>query len=133
MNLLSKKELEMQNPMREALENWEILQSELEGAKTTIHELETMTSSLSAEVDYLRQMLASVTAERDRYKVYAVEITTRLSGIKESILVAEAGSREFALKPPIPTQAPQITAGEVREVEALVAQLPQRLPQNAFG
>jgi predicted nuclease with TOPRIM domain len=133
MNLLSKKELEMQNPMREALENWEILQGELEGAKTTIHELETMTSSLSAEVDYLRQMLASVTAERDRYKVYAVEITTRLSGIKESILVAEAGSREFALKPPIPTQAPQITAGEVREVEALVAQLPQRLPQNAFG
>jgi predicted nuclease with TOPRIM domain len=133
MNLLSKKELEMQNPMREALENWEILQGELEGAKTTIHELETMTSSLSAEVDYLRQMLASVTAERDRYKVYAVEITPRLSGIKESILVAEAGSREFALKPPIPTQAPQITAGEVREVEALVAQLPQRLPQNAFG
>jgi chromosome segregation ATPase len=133
MNLLSKKELEMQNPMREALENWEILQSELEGAKTTIHELETMTSSLSAEIDYLRQMLASVTAERDRYKVYAVEITTRLSGIKESILVAEAGSREFALKPPIPTQGPQLPAGEAREVEALIARLPERLPQNAFG
>jgi predicted nuclease with TOPRIM domain len=133
MNLLSKKELEMQNPMREALENWEILQSELNAAKDTIHELETMTSSLSAEVDYLRQMMASVTAERDRYKVYAVEITTRLSGIKESILVAEAGSREFALKPPIPSQAPQMAAGEAEEVRALVAQLPQRLPQNAFG
>jgi predicted nuclease with TOPRIM domain len=133
MNLLSKKELEMQNPMREALENWEILQSELNAAKDTIHELETMTASLSAEVDYLRQMLSSVSLERDRYKNYAIEITTRLSGIKESILVAEAGSREFALKPPIPSQAPEMTAGEVKEVEALVAQLPQRLPQNAFG
>jgi predicted nuclease with TOPRIM domain len=133
MNLLSEKELEMQNPMREALENWEILQSELETSRDTINELKTMTSSLSAEVDYLRQMLSSVSLERDRYKNYAIEITTRLSGIKESILVAEAGSREFALKPPIPSQSPQMTAGEAREVEALIARLPERLPQNAFG
>jgi predicted nuclease with TOPRIM domain len=131
--MISEKDLRMQNPMRDALENWERLQSELNTASDQIKELSACNANLLAEVDYLRQTLHATSAERDRYKGYAVEITTRLSVIKETILVAEAASREFALKPPMPSEAPQLTAGEVREVEALVAQLPERLPQNAFA
>lgn len=118
----------MQNPMREALENWERLQSDLNMATDSIKELNSCNSKLLAEVDYLREKLDSISVERDRYKSYSIDITTRLSTIKETILVAEAGSREFAMRPPVPAGDKKLTAEEITEVVELVA----RLPQNAY-
>ncbi len=118
----------MQNPMREALENWERLQSDLMMAKDESRELNSCNSKLLAEVDYLREKLEQVSLERDRYKSYAIDITSRLSVIKDTIITAEAGAREYALKPPIPTQGAEMTPQEAQEVEQLVA----RLPVNAL-
>ena len=119
---------EFKNPMQQALEGWDLIQSELQIEKDSNKQLFSMNNKLLAEVDYLREKLDQVSTERDRYKTYAVEITTRLQGIKETILMAESGAREFAMKPPIPTAGTEIPAHEVQEVEQIVA----RLPQNAY-
>ena len=128
MSLLAERQLRMQNPMKDALENWDRLQSDLNMANDQIKEMTSCNASLLAEVDYLRSRLDVVSVERDRYKNYSIEITTRLTGIKETILMAEMGAREFAMKPPVPTEAPKLSDGEVKEVESLVA----RLPPNAL-
>ena len=115
---------DFKNPMQQALENWDLIQSELKIAQDSLKEYVSLNSKLLAEVDYLREKLDSVSLERDRYKTYAVEITTRLQTIKETILAAESGAREYALRPPIPNAGAEMAAHEVKEVEALVARLP---------
>jgi chromosome segregation ATPase len=117
------------NPMRDALENWEILQSDNDAKDDQIRELTSCNANLLAEVDYLRQTMARLTSERDRYQRYAIELTTRLSTIRESIDQATAASREYAVKPPVPGY---ISVGEAEaEKEAKeAADLIARLPQN---
>ena len=112
------------NPMRDALENWEILQSDNEAQADQIRELSSCNANLLAEVDYLRQTMRTLLSERDRYQRYAVELTTRLSGIRETIDQATAASREYAIKPPVPLDT-GITEGEDSEITQLLARLPQ--------
>ena len=118
----------LKNPMQDALENWDLIQSELKIVKDSEKELVSINAKLLAEVDYLREKLDQVSTERDRYKTYAVEITTRLQTIKETILAAEAGAREYAMRPPVPNAGAEMAPHEIKEVEALVG----RLPKNAW-
>lgn len=114
----------MTNPIQEALQGWEEMKAQLGFSNDQVRELNNLNSKLMTEVDYLREQLAYVSSERDRYQRYTIEITTRLSTIKETILIAESGAREFALKPPIPKEKPQIPQEDVAEVERIVRNLP---------
>lgn len=116
------------NPLREAMDGWEQMRADLMIAQDQVRELTSCNAQLLNEVDFLRSELSRRTIAGDRYQRYAVDLTTRLSIIKEAIIAAESASREYAMKPPVPDQTTEMPPEQVEEVQALIS----RLPQNAY-
>lgn len=110
------------------MEDWHLLQDDLMITKDQLRESSDLNSKLLAEVDFLRSELDKIIIERDRYQRYSVEITTRLSTIKEVITSVESESRIYALKPPVPLEGPELACEDVRSVQSIIS----RLPVNAF-
>lgn len=128
--MLNKRENGDGNPLQKAMDGWDQMESDLMTAVDELRECKATQAHLLAEVDYLRSQIGKVTTERDRYQRYSIEISTRLSGIKETIAVAELASREFAMKPPVPMpqEGVAVPAGELKQLEEIIS----RLPQNAY-
>ena|ERR1700748_155538 len=116
--------------LQKAIDDWHALEDENAYQTDQIKHLQDCLNRVNAELLYLKEELERLRQEKDRYQRYSVEVSTRLSTIKETIIIAESESRQYAMKPPVPNTEPDILSiNEFAELKDIVS----RLPPNKFN
>ncbi|MGY3278186.1 hypothetical protein [Bradyrhizobium sp. S3.7.6] len=86
------------NPLQKAFEDYHIMADELATAQDQIRTLMLTNTDLLREGDFTRAKLAKVTSERDRLQAYAIELTSRLGVIEETIIAAKQAAVRHAVE-----------------------------------
>ena len=124
------------NPLQRALEDFHLMVDRVAALDDENRVLRSSNVDLMQENQMVREENLRLRGERDRLQAFSVNITTRMSVIKETIDGVVMESRQLAIKPVIPPQ-PDNAAEDQAEQEsarAMVAKLPERerLPVNQF-
>lgn len=125
------------NPLQRAYDDYHIMENELLSAKDRMRSQDMTIVDLMRESDFTRSQLAKVTTERDRLQAYAIDLTTRLAVIGETIASARSAAMQFAIKPA--TSPADDRGGDVAEAAATKAEVitidttPRGIPAPARG
>ncbi len=127
-----------ENPLQRAYEDYHIMENELLAARDRMRAQDMTITDLMRESDFTRSQLAKVTTERDRLQAYAIDLTSRLAVIRETIDHAQSAAMQTAIKPAeAPAAAPvdkadesSVTVVRAAGIEPVAA---RGLPINKFG
>lgn len=97
---------------------------ERDGLLTQNDRMKTELALMRERTEQLEGRLAHVTAERDHYMKYAVELTVGLTNINVLIASTLEESRQSAYRPAA-VPPPRVPTAEDDELKSLIARLPQ--------
>lgn len=95
---------------------------------TNSDRMKTELAQMRERVDQLESRLRMVTAERDHYMRYSVELTTGLTNINVLITSTVEASRQSAYRPasaPGPIKPIAVSAEDAKQLENLIGRLPK--------
>jgi hypothetical protein len=101
---------------------------EHDGLLTKNDRLTSEVALLRDRNDQLESRLAMVTAERDHYMKYSVELTTGLTNINLLITNTLEESRQSAYRPsvvPLVQKRAELSAADTKQIENLINRLPK--------
>jgi hypothetical protein len=109
-------------------EAFSLIIKEHEGLLTKNDRMTIELAQMRERVDQLESRLRMITAERDHYMRYSVELTTGLTNINVLIASTLEESRQSAYRPssaPGPIKPIAVSAEDAKQLENLIGRLPK--------
>lgn len=107
-------------------EAFSLIIKEHEGLLTKNDRITIELAQMRERVDQLESRLRMITAERDHYMRYSVELTTGLTNINVLIASTLEESRQSAYRPAaVPAPRPSAEFAEEEQLKSLISRLPK--------